>query len=254
MRVKLAAGNWKDERAERRSCGGRRAHRHASRTAVRGADLPTRDPDRAHGGPRGGRTGWPWARRPVIRKQRARIPVICSAAMLADAGRAIRHRRTLRAPRRSLRVRRGHPCAGPRRAAGGPQGHRLRGRDRDPSADASNTLDIISGDSWRGPSPDLVTGESLVIAYEPVWAIGTGRTPTTDQIGEVHDFIRRTTRGALRRRRGAVGTPALWRLGQARKRGRDLRRFQTSTARLVGGASLKGVGFRRQSSRPLDAA
>jgi triosephosphate isomerase len=55
--------------------------------------------------------------------------------------------------------------------------------------DASNTLDIISG-QLAGSVPDLVTGENLVVAYEPVWAIGTGRTPTTDQIGEVHDFIR----------------------------------------------------------------
>ena len=35
-----------------------------------------------------------------------------------------------------------------------------------------------------------MTGDRLVIAYEPVWAIGTGKVPDTDQIGEVHDFIR----------------------------------------------------------------
>jgi triosephosphate isomerase len=32
--------------------------------------------------------------------------------------------------------------------------------------------------------------EKLVIAYEPVWAIGTGKTATTDQAQEVHEFIR----------------------------------------------------------------
>ena len=55
--------------------------------------------------------------------------------------------------------------------------------------EASNTLDIIGG-QMAGSIPDLATGENLVVAYEPVWAIGTGLTPTLDQIGEVHDFIR----------------------------------------------------------------
>ena len=55
--------------------------------------------------------------------------------------------------------------------------------------EASNTLDIIGG-QLAGSIPDHASGENLIVAYEPVWAIGTGLTPTTDQIGEVHDFIR----------------------------------------------------------------
>ena len=53
--------------------------------------------------------------------------------------------------------------------------------------EAANTLDIIGG-QLSGSIPDMVTGENLVIAYEPVWAIGTGKVPTAEQIAEVHGF------------------------------------------------------------------
>jgi triosephosphate isomerase len=39
--------------------------------------------------------------------------------------------------------------------------------------------------------PDGATPETLVIAYEPVWAIGTGLTPTVDDVAEMHAFMRR---------------------------------------------------------------
>jgi len=43
----------------------------------------------------------------------------------------------------------------------------------------------------RGSVPASATRRNTVIAYEPVWAIGTGRTPTREEIGEVHNFIAR---------------------------------------------------------------
>jgi triosephosphate isomerase len=55
--------------------------------------------------------------------------------------------------------------------------------------DAGQTLDVI-GAQLAASVPDSATGENTVIAYEPVWAIGTGRIATTDQIAEVHGFIR----------------------------------------------------------------
>ncbi|MGF1660615.1 MAG: triose-phosphate isomerase [Rubrimonas sp.] len=55
--------------------------------------------------------------------------------------------------------------------------------------DAGDTLQVI-GASLRDSVPDGATAERLVIAYEPVWAIGTGRTPTLEQIDEVHAFLR----------------------------------------------------------------
>ncbi|MCU4651771.1 triose-phosphate isomerase [Roseibacterium sp. SDUM158016] len=107
--------------------------------------------------------------------------------------------------------------------------------------DASNTLDIISG-QLAGSVPDLVTGDNLVIAYEPVWAIGTGRTPTTDQIGEVHDFIR----ARLEARFGAgVGRSVRILYGGSVKPGNATEIFAVSNVdgALVGGASLKATDF-----------
>jgi len=107
--------------------------------------------------------------------------------------------------------------------------------------DAANTLEIISG-QVAGSVPDAVTGENCVIAYEPVWAIGTGRVPTTDQIGEVHDFIR----GQLERRFGAgVGLSMRLLYGGSVKPSNAAEIFAVSNVdgALVGGASLKAADF-----------
>lgn len=55
--------------------------------------------------------------------------------------------------------------------------------------EAQTTLEVI-GAQLADSVPDTATGDTLVIAYEPIWAIGTGRIPTADQIAEVHDFLR----------------------------------------------------------------
>ena len=55
--------------------------------------------------------------------------------------------------------------------------------------EADNTLDIIAG-QLSGSVPNGSTGDNLVVAYEPVWAIGTGKTATSAQAQEVHAFIR----------------------------------------------------------------
>lgn len=51
------------------------------------------------------------------------------------------------------------------------------------------TLDVIDT-QLAGSIPDVATAANTVVAYEPVWAIGTGRVPTVAQIAEVHDHIR----------------------------------------------------------------
>lgn len=107
--------------------------------------------------------------------------------------------------------------------------------------EAANTLDIIGG-QLAGSVPDLVTGENLVIAYEPVWAIGTGKVPTTDQIGEVHDFIR--TR--LESRLGAgVGRSTRILYGGSVKGSNadDIFAVSNVDGALVGGASLNAADF-----------
>src|SRR5476651_1704150 len=51
------------------------------------------------------------------------------------------------------------------------------------------TLDICGG-QLKGSLPDGATASNLVVAYEPVWAIGTGLTPTAGDVQQVHKFIR----------------------------------------------------------------
>ena len=107
--------------------------------------------------------------------------------------------------------------------------------------EANNTLDIIGG-QLAGSIPDGATGHSLVVAYEPVWAIGTGKVPTTDQIGEVHDFIR----ARLERRFGeGVGRSVRLLYGGSVKAKNAAEIFAVSNVdgALVGGASLKAEDF-----------
>lgn len=107
--------------------------------------------------------------------------------------------------------------------------------------EASNTLDIIGG-QLAGSVPDAATGENLVIAYEPIWAIGTGKVPTLNQIGEVHDFIR----ARLERRFGAgVGRSVRILYGGSVKpdNAADIFAVSNVDGALVGGASLKAVDF-----------
>ncbi len=107
--------------------------------------------------------------------------------------------------------------------------------------EAANTLDIIAG-QLAGSLPDVLTAENTVIAYEPVWAIGTGKVPTTNQIGEVHDYIRTK----LEQRYGAgVGKSIRILYGGSVKGSNADEIFAVSNVdgALVGGASLKAEDF-----------
>src|SRR4029079_6413060 len=55
--------------------------------------------------------------------------------------------------------------------------------------DAGQTLDILRG-QLDGSLPDGSTAANLAVAYEPVWAIGTGLTPTAKDVEQIHGFIR----------------------------------------------------------------
>lgn len=106
---------------------------------------------------------------------------------------------------------------------------------------AENTLEIISN-QLAGSIPDDVTGQNLVVAYEPIWAIGTGKVPTLAQIGEVHDFIR----ALLEKRFGQdVGGSVSLLYGGSVKPSNADEIFAVSNVdgALVGGASLKADDF-----------
>ncbi|MGV6802976.1 MAG: triose-phosphate isomerase [Ruegeria sp.] len=107
--------------------------------------------------------------------------------------------------------------------------------------EAANTLDIIGG-QLSGSIPDQSTGENLIVAYEPIWAIGTGKVPTLEEIGDVHDFIR----ARLERRFGeGVGRSVRLLYGGSVKPGNAAEIFNVSNVdgALVGGASLKAQDF-----------
>ena len=107
--------------------------------------------------------------------------------------------------------------------------------------DSGQTLDVIAS-QLQGSIPEGATAARLVVAYEPVWAIGTGRTPTLQQIAEVHDAIRTH----LADRFGAANADGIRLLyGGSVKPGNATEIFDVSNVdgALVGGASLKASDF-----------
>jgi triosephosphate isomerase len=107
--------------------------------------------------------------------------------------------------------------------------------------DAGETLVVIGG-QLDGSTPEGATAENTIVAYEPVWAIGTGRTPTLDEVGEVHDYLR----GKLVARFGAeIGNEMRLLYGGSVKPENSAEIFAVSNVDggLVGGASLKAADF-----------
>ncbi len=85
--------------------------------------------------------------------------------------------------------------------------------------------------------PDAATAADTVVAYEPVWAIGTGLTPSAADVAEVHGFLRNT----LAERFGAEGRTMRILYGGSVKpdNARELMAVPNVNGALVGGASLK---------------
>ncbi|MGF1456699.1 MAG: triose-phosphate isomerase [Alphaproteobacteria bacterium] len=106
--------------------------------------------------------------------------------------------------------------------------------------DAGETLAVLS-DQLTGSVPDGATASTVIVAYEPVWAIGTGRTPTLDQIAEVHAHLHK----ALGLRFGANGEAMRLVYGGSVKPGNaaDIFRVDHVHGGLIGGASLRAVDF-----------
>ncbi len=89
--------------------------------------------------------------------------------------------------------------------------------------------------------PEEWAGQGVVIAYEPVWAIGTGLTPTAADIGEMHTMIR----AELAKRFGDRGAATRILYGGSMKpaNARDIMRMDNVDGGLVGGASLLANDF-----------
>jgi triosephosphate isomerase len=105
---------------------------------------------------------------------------------------------------------------------------------------AGQALDVV-GRQLAGSVPDGATAANTVVAYEPVWAIGTGRTPTVAEVAEVHGFLRQ----ALTTRFGGEGAAMRLLYGGSVKpsNARELLAVANVNGALVGGASLKAADF-----------
>ena len=99
----------------------------------------------------------------------------------------------------------------------------------------------VVGDQLAESVPDEAGQQAVVVAYEPVWAIGTGHTPTADDIAEMHGMIR----WLLAERFGDRGqrTPILYGGSLKPLNAREILRIDNVDGGLVGGASLLAQDF-----------
>lgn len=106
--------------------------------------------------------------------------------------------------------------------------------------EAGETLDVIAV-QLAGSVPDVDDASRLVVAYEPIWAIGTGLTANVEQIGEVHASIRK----GLVERFGDAGAKVRILYGGSMKaaNAEEILAVQDVDGGLVGGASLTNEGF-----------
>jgi triosephosphate isomerase len=106
--------------------------------------------------------------------------------------------------------------------------------------DAGQTLDICGG-QLKLSLPDRAKADNLVVAYEPVWAIGTGLTPTVADVEQIHAFIREL----LVARFKAEGATIRILYGGSVKpsNAAELMAVANVNGALVGGASLKAADF-----------
>lgn len=105
---------------------------------------------------------------------------------------------------------------------------------------SGQTLEILKR-QLSGSVPDSATADNTVIAYEPVWAIGTGLTPTTQDVEEAHAFMR----SELVARFGAEGAKMRILYGGSVKpsNAKELMAVANVDGALIGGASLKATDF-----------
>ena len=102
--------------------------------------------------------------------------------------------------------------------------------------EAGTTLPVLDI-QLAGSLPAEATAQNTIIAYEPVWAIGTGKVPTTDQIGEVHAHIRARLSPAMK------DASLLYGGSVKGSNASEIFAVADVDGALVGGASLKAADF-----------
>jgi triosephosphate isomerase len=106
--------------------------------------------------------------------------------------------------------------------------------------DANQTLEICDG-QLNGSLPSAARADNLVVAYEPVWAIGTGLTPTVTDVEQIHKFIRNFLIGRF----DGEGARIRILYGGSVKpsNAKELMAVSNVNGALIGGASLKAADF-----------
>jgi len=108
---------------------------------------------------------------------------------------------------------------------------------------AELTLNVIER-QLKNSIPEGATPDNLIIAYEPVWAIGTGLTPTTSDVEQVHHFIRNELISSLGEEKGN-NINILYGGSVKPDNAKELMSVPNVNGALVGGASLKAQDFAR---------
>ena len=114
------------------------------------------------------------------------------------------------------------------------------GETRD-EREAGKALAVVT-EQLRGSVPTGSKPETLVVAYEPVWAIGTGLTPTAADVAEMHAGIRAEL-GKLIGEAEAAGVRLLYGGSVKPENAQELMAVANVDGALVGGASLKAADF-----------
>jgi triosephosphate isomerase len=105
---------------------------------------------------------------------------------------------------------------------------------------AGEALAVVTG-QVRGSLPPQLAGTAWAVAYEPVWAIGTGLTPTTAEIVEMHTAIRATLREMFGD--DSDESPILYGGSVKPSNAAEILHAAEVGGALVGGASLKAADF-----------
>lgn len=105
---------------------------------------------------------------------------------------------------------------------------------------SGQTLDVLKRE-LASSVPEESTAESTVIAYEPVWAIGSGQIPTRENIAEAHEFIRSEL--VARFDKAGANMRILYGGSVSGANARDILDIPNVNGVLVGGQSLKAADF-----------